>query len=189
MTKEQKAFLETRYKQFYVKGWDELLIKLKAHGGEMIVPMPENELRVLQLLKYGRVFEGVKIKVKKGKPNKCHENASRLWAESEHLQLVRGYALHDDGLWRQHSWTFDPKTGEIIETTEPATKYFGVVFSDVQAFQYVIENVPGDDIPKKVSRRMDKCADNIIERYSEAAKFLHPQMGETKIARKKAKKK
>jgi len=169
MNKEQKTFLKARYKQFYVIGWDELLIKLKRHGGEMIVPMPEPEEHVQQLLKGGRIFDNTKLILEKGESNRCHQNASRLWAENEQLQLVTGYALHQDHsgspaeLWRQHSWCWNPNTGKLIETTVPAKKYFGVAMDEFSALRFAINNVPEYDDPKYVPRRVEKRAFEFLE--------------------------
>jgi hypothetical protein len=50
---------------------------------------------------------------------------SRLWLESpERFQIVTGYALSDDGLWRRHTWALEGE--RVIETTEPRVLYFGV---------------------------------------------------------------
>jgi hypothetical protein len=39
--------------------------------------------------------------------------------------IVTGWALSEDGIWRQHSWGIDWK-GRLVETTLPRTRYFGV---------------------------------------------------------------
>jgi hypothetical protein len=57
----------------------------------------------------------------------CHENVARLW-KAKHRGLVgvgTGYALSDDGLWRQHSWGV--RRSGILETTKVRMKYFGRV--------------------------------------------------------------
>jgi len=70
----------------------------------------------------------------------CHGNASKLWTKSEQLQLVTGYALSNDGLWRQHTWVWNPSTDELIEITVRNEKYFGVVLSDEEAANYFLAN-------------------------------------------------
>jgi hypothetical protein len=168
VTKEQKTFLTARYKQFYVEGWDELSIKLKKRGGEMIVPLPEPRERVQLLLSSGHIFNTTKLKLQKGEPSNCHGNASRIWAKNKHLQLVTGYALDgDDKLWRQHSWVWNPKNSTLIETTEPFKRYFGAVLTDVQALMFVRGNVPEfrdhKKVPELMLERLFKLYDLAIE--------------------------
>jgi hypothetical protein len=163
MTPEQKTYLEKRYKQFYVKGWDELLIKLKAHGGDMILPENEPESHVQWLLKDGRVFDTTKLLLQVGEPDECHTNTGRIWAQNEQLQLVIGYALFKgEELWRKHSWLWNPNTGELVETTRQAEKYYGVVLQDITAFNFVMEHVPefcSEEVKSrtKLPRRFVKC--------------------------------
>ncbi len=137
----ETTLLKTQYKKLYVKGWDELLIKLKKHGGEMLVPMPEPEEDVERLLDRGRIFDTRKLKLAPGQPNKCHHNVSRLWAVNAQMQLVTGYSLTDN-LWVQHSWLWDLTTDELIETTDPRVKYFGAVLSEDEAHLFAWETVP-----------------------------------------------
>ena len=151
MDKTQLAFLEARFTQFYVQGWDELLAKLKSHGGKMLVPMPEPAEHVQWLLNDGRIFNTSNLKLQLGEEGRCHENASRIWAEAEGLHLVTGYALDLDGeLWSLHSWVWDPATDAIIETTEARKQYFGVVLNDNQALKFTFENVENYSDPSNV---------------------------------------
>jgi hypothetical protein len=131
MTKQAKQQLRAEYKKLYVKGWDELWIKLKQHGGEMISPQREPEDAVEWMISDGRIFDTTRIKFQIGKIGGCHENSARIWVASEELQLVRGYAL-GGGLWHQHSWLWNPVTGELIETTMQHDKYFGTILEGDQ---------------------------------------------------------
>ena len=56
----------------------------------------------------------------------CHTNLARLWIaeESGLIGIGTGYALSNDGLWRQHSWGI--RRNGILETTKPRVKYFGI---------------------------------------------------------------
>jgi hypothetical protein len=103
IAKERKAFLNTQYKKYYVKGWDELQIKLMQHGGEAMLPTHETEDNMQLILNEGRIFDNSKLMLEQGTLRECHQNACRLWAKNNHLQLVRGYALYKDLLWIQHS--------------------------------------------------------------------------------------
>lgn len=188
MTNEQKVLLETRYKQFYVKGWDQLLAKLKTYGGEMIVPMPEPERHVKWLLSDGHIFDNSKITLKEGEPHRCHENAARLWAENNQLQLVTGYVLEYDGLWLQHSWCWNPDSGELIETSKPAKKYFGFVMDELEAFRFATANVPDYKMPGNATPRIFKCAAIIVKLFPKVDKSLIPLKTKAKPKRKKTKK-
>jgi hypothetical protein len=142
MNMKQKQELETRYKQIHVKGWDELLVKLKAYGGEMLNPTPEPEEHVRWLLEDGRLFDNTKLKLQQGEPDSSHKNACRLWAPNAQMRLVTGYALDNDEVWKKHSWLWDLSTNELIETTEPFEKYFGVVLTSEQALLFAWPIVP-----------------------------------------------
>jgi hypothetical protein len=68
--------------------------------------------------------------------NSCHWNVAHLW-KSENRQISgigTGYALSEDGLWRQHSWCLT-STG-ILETTELRHTYFGVRLEGAAADQF-----------------------------------------------------
>lgn len=164
MNKKQKQLPKTPHEIHDVEGRDELPIKLKQHGGEGIVPVPEHEEHVKMPLKYGRLFDCSKLLFVKGEPRRCHQNTSGLWAENKHLHIVTGYALREPHpgstaeLWSPHSWCWDPGRRRLIETTVPAKKYFGVELNDFQALQFVIDNVPWYDDPKYQSTRIRKCA-------------------------------
>jgi|SRR5665213_1339855 len=66
----------------------------------------------------------------------CHANVARLWVadKSDLLGIGTGYALSDDGLWRQHSWGM--RRNGILETTKPRVRYFGIALQgrDADAF-------------------------------------------------------
>src|SRR5262245_12343254 len=56
-----------------------------------------------QLLERGQPFGG-RSRLKIG-PGKCHENSALLWNKNRDTMFIAtGYALSEDGVWRQHSW-------------------------------------------------------------------------------------
>ena len=61
-----------------------------------------------------------------------------IWKEKGY-RVCTGYALSDDGMWRQHSWCIDkrPRTTKIIETTEPRVLYFGYVLNDEETKRFI----------------------------------------------------
>jgi hypothetical protein len=59
------------------------------------------------------------------------------------FRIVTGYALSDDGLWRQHSWLHDTagfRRRHTIETTERRIRYFGVWLDEDEARAFVVGN-------------------------------------------------
>jgi len=77
--------------------------------------------------------------------NGCHENVAELWLEKATgvSDIGIGYALSEDGLWRQHSWAVQ-KT-DIIETTEERVKYFGILLEGNEADSFAANNMGDPD--------------------------------------------
>ena len=176
MTKRQREFFEKRFKQLYVEGWDRLQVKLKEHGGEMLVPVDQSPDMVRLLLERGHGFDSAAVVHRPGEASQCHKNALKAWGEDESVQVVMGYGLSEDGLWRQHSWLWDPVNNQIIETTVPRVKYFGVVLTDIQAFT-VFQQCVHATIYDKAADRFFKCAQQIKERSeNEGIEWLLPEL-------------
>lgn len=59
--------------------------------------------------------------------NGCHQNVASLWKSPKRriIGVATGYALSEDGLWRQHSWGV--LRDGLLETTERRDKYFGIL--------------------------------------------------------------
>ncbi|MCC6523314.1 MAG: hypothetical protein IT373_11675 [Polyangiaceae bacterium] len=102
----------------------ELAAHLRALGGRALVPPPAREPHLRLLLGRGKVFDGASAKARRGRASDCHGNVARLWLRRlADFTVGVGYALSDDGLWRQHSWLLDG--ARVLETTEPRVLYFG----------------------------------------------------------------
>jgi len=99
----------------------ELLLKLG--GIELVVP-PKPDPDLPDLLVSGQVTGG-SVVLKELEEGRCHENVAEMWVDKKYdlTAVATGYALSEDGLWRQHSWGI--RNGEIVETTAPRLKYFG----------------------------------------------------------------
>ncbi len=71
----------------------------------------------------------------------CHRNVARVWVSRQPgiVGIGTGYALSEDGLWRQHSWGV-LKNG-ILETTVARTKYFGVMLKGIAADSFADANL------------------------------------------------
>lgn len=123
--------------------------KLLSIGGcEVCLPDVEEDLD--DILQYGQVWDNITTQYKKGRPCQCHANSADLWYNNREtcknghaVVLCTGYALSEDGVWRQHSWLIHvkPRANVIIETTEPRVAYFGFGMSYEQAMNFAYENV------------------------------------------------
>lgn len=133
------AFLENRFLAMAeaMPRLGELRARLLEHGGVGLVS-PPSEPDMELILNEGRVFDGRDAVLAPGEPSSCHTNVRLIWLEhgSAVVQVMTGYCLSPDGLWRQHSWAL--KDGTIVETTLRRLKYFGAmvphsaVFSDLE---------------------------------------------------------
>ena len=113
-----------------------LVEKLLSIGGDFVVIwMGEPDLD--KLLSRGRLFEN-KVILHEMQPNNCHANIARLWDRNKRIKIVTGWALSDDGLWRQHSWGL--KIPRLIETTEKRIKYFGVILNEMESITFHYNN-------------------------------------------------
>ena len=105
------------------KHYQELEKKLVAIDGRELVYMPSPTRLIRFIIDQGQTFDASTAKKVKGKPSQCHDNVTALWSKhKERYQMVHGYGLSPDGLWRQHSWLLD-EHGTVLETTVPRTAY------------------------------------------------------------------
>ena len=74
------------------------------------------------------------------KSSSCHRNVAAVWTKKKFgiVGIATGYALSDDGLWRQHSWGI--LRDGVLETTEKRLKYFGVVLQGERADFFAFSN-------------------------------------------------
>lgn len=117
--------------------------KLFALGGTRMVYRYEPDLKLL--LERGETFYGT-IELVSGDPHQCHFNVARLWNEQREIfSVVTGYALSEDGLWRQHSWLLRGKSTvdlyHLIETTTSRIVYFGVSLTQAEAEVFYQRNI------------------------------------------------
>jgi hypothetical protein len=113
--------------QDYGRRWRRWCGTLLHHGGALVVPRPRPEPDLDALLASAVAFtRGARLVA--GDTNACHANAAALWAGGEVRSIGTGYALSDDGLWRQHSWGVDAD-GTVVETTVDREAYVGVALA------------------------------------------------------------
>lgn len=104
-------------------------------GGEEIVPRYEGDLD--EIMQRANLFRK-NVRFIDGSPSSCHSNIAMLY-QGGGMRIAVGWALSDDGLWRQHTWGID--SNGIIETTEVRDKYFGFILNDVESELFVDRNV------------------------------------------------
>lgn len=117
--------------------------RLLSFGGEeACLPCTDEDLDAI--LSHGQLWYGDDIEMMPGEPSGCHRNSASLWeANRNDVFLCTGYALSDDGMWRQHSWCVtDPSSfqGRVVETTVPRVAYFGFIMTVPEAERFSDEN-------------------------------------------------
>ncbi len=109
-----------------------LLLRL---GGDYLVAPSKFDPDVPVLLEAGFVMSGP-ITLKILESSMCHKNVAIAWKERRFgiVAIATGYALSEDGLWRQHSWGI--LRNGVLETTEARLKYFGIPLQSAKADQF-----------------------------------------------------
>jgi len=113
-------------------------------GGKRMVWMLEPHLD--ELLSRGKLFPKLVRYADRygGQMNACHQTAARMYeGMAEYYQIATGYALSNDGLWRQHSWVCcrPPSRGGLYEPTPiKRERYYGFLLSDDEASEFVQSN-------------------------------------------------
>ncbi len=118
--------------------------KLLSFGGEATC-LFEIEEDLDDILENGQFWFGSGAKIMKGIPSHCHENSCNIYIKNKDtfdVRICTGYALSEDGMWRQHSWlvVHNPRSNRIIETTVPRIGYFGFVMSKKQCEEFCRSN-------------------------------------------------
>ena len=108
-----------------------------------------------RLLERGRYFPGSGARLCRGRDSACHPIACLLFVNSgAAMRIATGYALSDDGLWRQHSWGVTAEDWRVIETTERRIRYYGFVLSDAEALAFMVRNLPPEELSSKDLQRL-----------------------------------
>jgi hypothetical protein len=116
--------------------------KLLSFGGdEACMPVIEPDLN--DIISRGQLWPGTRIKMMEGETCHCHANSAYLWDANRHRTvLATGYALSNDGMWRQHSWVvqLNSRRNTIIETTKERIAYFGFVMTEEEGNKFLQGN-------------------------------------------------
>ncbi len=110
---------------------------LSLYGYAVIFPHLEQDLQ--KLLDRGTFIFPRKLKQIPGTSRECHRNSCLLWRNNTNVTIVTGYALSDDGLWRQHTWCIMGE--EVWESTTRRELYFGYVLNTKEAEKFYAENI------------------------------------------------
>jgi len=123
----------------YQRWWNRFTPLMTEKLGVLVVPpsFPEEHARELQERGEFNTSVGVPID---GRRSQCHTNAAQLWLDKKVCAIATGYALSDDGLWRQHSWGVD-EDGRAVETTEERIAYFGFELDEDESREFVEANL------------------------------------------------
>jgi hypothetical protein len=160
---KQLKFLQRRLRQASLEqpGLKRLKSLLLRLGGAFIVAPPKPDADIQALLDSGFVMSGTAM-LKRGRASMCHQNVASLWKARRFgiIGIASGYALSEDGLWRQHSWGL--LRDGLLETTEPRVKYFGILLQGERADYFASCNAP--EIPAKP-----------VESGERSCKLLTPQ--------------
>lgn len=119
-----------------------LRARLLSFGGNLTC-LPELEEDYDAIMTRGQLFV-TRPHMRKGRPSQCHANSCLLWeANRGHCNIATGYALSEDGIWRQHSWVIQkmPRSYRVWETTTPRIAYFGFIMADNEAEEFYYNNV------------------------------------------------
>lgn len=149
----QRAFLRKRIADAAREDprWLALREKLLSLGGKEIVVgfggYFSDGVSPSALTKRARVFDARSVLKVTGVVGECHHNTAALCAGEQLWRFLRrrnlpkvkiatGWALYEDGLWRNHSWGVTTD-GTVVETTVPFDAYFGVVLSPAEQERFV----------------------------------------------------
>lgn len=123
----------------YQEKWSAFRQLILQHGGDEVVPPATPDPLIETIGERGTVTGCDAVVSMRGVKSECHANAVALWRRRDAVAIGTGYALSDDGLWREHSWAWDDQD-RVIETSEARRRYFGVRFagSDAEWFASMI---------------------------------------------------
>lgn len=127
--------------QIKMRSFGERLVKFG--GSQLSVQTVDEDL--IKLETRGQLWYPDGTLMMRGEPSQCHSNSALLWdanRDKNNLSIATGYALSDDGIWRQHSWCVLEKARsvKIVETTVKRTAYFGFVLTEDESDEFYSNN-------------------------------------------------
>lgn len=155
LAKPHSQLLKERFTRAieFVPSYVDLRNRLLDLGGDEIVPMvfprstavqiDRQRSDIAKVLQNGRTWPGEQAKMKMMEGSACHRNAAKLCA-SGRGSIATGWALSDDGLWREHTWIVrKPGTGaeSLIETTFPRVLYHGYLLDELETAFFIFSEL------------------------------------------------
>ena len=108
-------------------------------GGRYVL-WPACEEDAPEILQRGEYFNGENAIKVRSKPSQCHRNSADMWVRHpDDYTITTGYALSDDGIWRQHTWLIR-NDGAVIETTVRRIGYYGFRLSTSESWFFLSNN-------------------------------------------------
>lgn len=138
VTVDQRRDLPLRYRPSDVLGRELYDILVGIGGWVALIPPIEPDSTIL-VSHRAQIWDGKRASLWGGIPCECHRNAAWLY-KHEGLKIVTGYAMSDDGIWRQHSWALESHR-RLIETTVGRVVYYGYVLTQEEAKEFVEQNL------------------------------------------------
>lgn len=109
--------------------------KLLNIGGDEVVPNREEQAD--EFIQNGSVINFESIMLVNGRSSQCHSNSCLLYQQNEEITHIgTGWALSEDGLWRQHSWAMKNKN-TLVETTLKREVYYGLLLTGEEADEFI----------------------------------------------------
>lgn len=103
---------------------------LKLGGDRLAMGHPCLFDNAKDLLDKGKLIEFKSKQLMPMEKAQCHNNSRMLSMLRKGCVHYTGWALSDDGCWRQHSWVLENDT-HLIETTTEREIYFGYIDKEI----------------------------------------------------------
>jgi hypothetical protein len=127
---------------------------LLAAGGLEVVPPHYDRFEEWQrvrddsyteaILARGRAWRGTAARLEPGEESACHVNVARLH-RARGGAIATGYALADDGLWREHSWLVEA-ADSLVETTVGWVLYYGCTLNEDEARRFTRDELGAEGV-------------------------------------------
>jgi hypothetical protein len=172
LTPAQQAVLAAHGDQY-----EQLAARLHdAAGGSVLVIATNDDEHLDLVVAGGHTIAAAGAELRLGRTSGCHANTAWLARRGE-CRPATGYALSDDGYWRQHSWGVT-SDGRILETTVARTAYFGVVLTGAAEAAFVIGETADRYDPYDREAKTVNLDDQRTTLSDTLAELLHAHQGD-----------
>lgn len=128
-------------------------VLLQLGGDDVVVPLVLDDWFVDWVAEERTVSigAGIPIDLVAGEHSQCHQNTATLLLNGIADTIYTGYALSEDGLWRQHSWG-ERRNGVLLETTTPRLVYVGARLNFILALKFILSEGMADLVVKAMDK-------------------------------------